>query len=140
MEQKILESVRKACPCECDVETLPTKQNFELVIVKYPEKAKSPTIYEDIAFVDGIRELHCKKILPLLVPVKSYRTIYRRGNQFVFYTSCPDVFLRFVWANGGKYGVSYKFDNTHKRHKYVGFCTDINALITYLATVKNVKF
>ena len=138
---ELLKAVKAVCPQQCKVETLPTCRGSktELAVVKYPPEAVSGNIYKDTAFVGEIEELH-NKVLALQIPTKAYRIIYCSGNRFVLYTSCTDVLTGFVCYYRARHGISYKFEGKRGRRKYVGVCSDIESLINYLTTVKNVKF
>ena len=140
-KNELLQNIESVCSPDCKVEILSTCRGSEskLVVVKYPETAISTNIYDDTAFVKSIEDFHYNNVLPQLISAKKCRTIYCCGNRFILYSSYSDVLMGFVLYYRARHGISYNFEGKRGHRKYVGACTDIESLINYLTTVKNVK-
>ena len=136
MGNKVSEALKGVCPKDCTVEILPTRRrgNIRLVVVKYPSETINERFDIDDWAIEKIHLLHHDKVRPLLQPAGAFRTIYCCGNRFVFYSPQCGVFSKFDGHLG------YEGYGDMEYQKYVGNCTDINEVITYLTTRSDVFF
>ena len=136
MEQKLLETIKAVCPQNCEVEILPTKRrgNVKLIVIKYPPETINEHFDIDDWAIEKVHDLHHNKVRPLEVPAGEYKTIYCCGDKFVFYSHFGGVFRHF---KGHLYCDGY---GDREYQKYVGVCSDIDEVITYLTTIEKVIF
>ncbi|MBR6355286.1 MAG: hypothetical protein IKR92_00385 [Alphaproteobacteria bacterium] len=145
----LIERVEKACPPECQVEIVPTKQSEEiwLVIVQflsaqitpaawtpdstYWESEKLKSFFEENPALkkaylwekQTVHNLHYEKILPLLDDAAHFRAVYCHDRQFVFYAHT--------------FGC---FDDCANRFDYVGIKSRENEDIKYVGTCRHSDF
>lgn len=123
--ENLLEVVRNTCPF--DVSIIPTKHQKQLMIIKYPPQ----DIDLDDWAITSVHPLYWDKIYPLIKKEESYlriRCLHYCGNKFVLYI--PDFGLNIL--DNVNFQICYDSYGHESQHKYVGKCSDINQLISFL--------
>jgi len=148
----LIKRVTQACPPECNVEIVPTKQKSEvyLVIIQLPsadialEAEFSSSINQRSADFQKILErnpslkaaylweeqkihkFHYENILPLLNDAEHFRVVYCCGSKFVLYE-------RSILSLEHYFNViDFIGMNDGKHYKYIGNCRNNDILIGYL--------
>ena len=146
------ERVIQACPPECSVEIVPTKQKNDvhlIVIQLHAEDVASETgfsssIHQHSADFQKILErnptlktvyfweeqkihkFHYEHILPLLNDAEHFRVLYCCGSRFVLYVHNPLSFEHYFNV------IDFIGMNDDKHYKYIGSCRNNDILIGYL--------
>ena len=153
----LTEQLKQACPHECKVEIVPTKQRDEiyLIVLHFPSvsvdlpvkpinqadmnaERLQATFKRDPILKSAydwekrkIHNFHYEIILPLIANNEHFRVLYCTGCKFVFY---PHTF---GCMNECANTFNYVGMNDRTYFKYVGNCRNTDLLIGYLMTTFN---